>query len=447
MSDNLKIPLPAYVKELISALENAGFEAFAVGGCVRDSFLGLAPHDYDITTSALPEETERVLSAYKIIETGIKHGTVTVLSAGSPVEITTFRLDGEYADNRRPLSVSFTRSLKDDLSRRDFTVNAMAFSEKTGLVDLFGGQEDLFRGIIRTVGDPDERFQEDALRILRALRFAASYKFTVANATADAIHSNKLLLKNISGERTAVELNKLLCGSCADILREFGDVFAVIIPEIALCHGFEQHSKYHDRDVFEHIIATVSAVKPVPYLRLAMLFHDMGKPSCYKFENDAGHFKGHAAVSAEIAERVLSELKYDNATKEKVAFLVKRHDMPLLNDRRLIRHWLSKYGAEAFFDLIDVHIADDSGKAPEFQNRIALYGEVKAAAEEILAEKPCLSLKALAVNGNDLLAAGYKGKEVGEALDMLLDAVVDEKCANSRDALLGYLKENGEACI
>ncbi|MBQ8613726.1 MAG: hypothetical protein IJ416_05870, partial [Ruminiclostridium sp.] len=270
--------LPLFAGRIIEQLNNSGFEAFAVGGCVRDSLLGITPKDYDITTNAHPDEVKTCLSGYRIIDTGIDFGTVTVISEGEPIEVTTYRVDGDYNDNRRPESVSFTSRLAEDLKRRDFTVNAMAFNPSTGLTDLFGGQEDLKSGIIRAIGNPTERFNEDGLRIMRALRFASYYGFTIEENTSRAVHNCRDLLKNIAVERIAVEFNKLLCGSCGAVLREYPDVFSVFIPELFACVGFEQRTKYHNRDVYEHIIATVEAIEPMKHLRLAMLFHDIGKP-------------------------------------------------------------------------------------------------------------------------------------------------------------------------
>lgn len=435
--------LPNYVENVINMLENNGFEAYAVGGCVRDSLRGIEPHDYDVTTSARPEQTKNVFEGFKVIETGMKHGTVTVLVDGNSIEITTFRIDGEYSDNRHPKKVLFTSKLENDLSRRDFTINAMAYSTRTGVVDLFGGKQDIENKIIRAVGDAEIRFEEDALRIMRALRFSAVCGYKIEESTAKAIHVKKELLKNISGERIADEMNKLLCGDCGKLLREFSDVFAVIIPEIRECVGFLQHSKYHDRDVWEHTVAAVEAIEPERNLRFAMLLHDLGKPACYVNENGVGHFKGHAAVSKKICQRVMSELKYDRETADKITLLVERHDIPMGNDEKTVRHRIAQFGEKTFFELLKIHIADDSAKSPQYQNRIEGYKLQKDYADKIIAENSCLSLKKLAVNGNDLIKLGYSGKAVGEALKLLLDAVIDEKCNNVKENLLKYLELNG----
>lgn len=436
--------LPEYIREIISEYNKNGFEAYAVGGCVRDELLGKRPFDYDIATSALPDETKSVFSNRRLIETGIKHGTLTLMADEGAVEITTFRVDGEYSDSRHPESVCFTRNLSDDLSRRDFTVNAMAYSEKAGIVDIFGGKEDLENRLIRCVGEAPKRFDEDALRIMRALRFSASCGFEIEEKTALAIRSKKELLKNISGERIATELNKLLLSDCTGVLREFYDVFSVIIPEISSCVGFEQHSQFHDKTVWEHIVSSVGAIEAELPLRLCMLFHDLGKPSCYTNENGTGHFKGHAAVSTEIARRVMRELHYDNKTLNHVVFLVEHHDMRLCDDRRLIKKWLSRFGEEAFFDLVKVHIADDSAKTPECKNRIGFYKKIEDIAREIIEEGDCLSIKSLDIDGNTLVSLGFEGKEIGDALRMLLEAVIAEKCPNEREYLVKYLENNGK---
>lgn len=435
--------LPENIESMIMRLNEAGFEAYAVGGCVRDMILGLVPHDYDICTSALPEQTINVFSEQRVIETGFKHGTVTVISEGEPVEITTFRTDGEYKDGRHPEAVSFTSDIADDLSRRDFTVNAMAYSKKTGVIDLFGGKEDLRNKIIRCVGEPKKRFEEDALRILRCLRFCSTYGFKCEEKTAKAIHDCNKLLKNVSAERIFAELQRLLCGSCGYVLREFYDVFAEIIPEIYDAYGFRQYSRYHDRDVWEHIVSSVESIPPVFHLRFAMLLHDLGKPSCCKMEDGVGHFKGHAAVSTSIARRAVEELRCDSLNAEKICFLVEKHDLPMTDDPKLIKRQLNKFGEENYFDLLKVHIADDMAKASHCRERIKIYNNACEIAKKIIAENDCFSLKKLAVNGNDMINAGYSGAQIGKMLQMLLEAVIDGKCANNRENLLKYL-EYGE---
>lgn len=436
--------LPNYVSNILDRLNRCGFEAYAVGGCVRDLLLGKTPKDYDITTSARPEEIKSCFSDYRVIDTGIKYGTVTIISDGEPIETTAYRVDGEYNDNRRPESVSFTADLAEDLKRRDFTVNAMAYSGSVGIVDLFGGRTDLENGIIRAIGNPAERFNEDGLRIIRALRFASCYGFKIEEKTAAAVHDCKELLKNIAGERIAAEFNKLICGDCEDILRKYCDVISVFIPELERCVGFEQHTKYHDRDIYEHTIAAVTAIPPEKALRLAMLFHDIGKPDYFTMDkNGTGHFKGHPSGSAEIAEQVLRRLKYDNETVKKVKGLILTHDIQIENRESLIKKYLNRYGEELFFDILKVHIADDSGKAPDYRQRIPMYEQAAKTAEQIIAEKQCFSLKNLDISGNDILRLNFKGKAVGSVLNRLLNSVIDGKCVNERNALIEEAKKYG----
>lgn len=431
------ITLPPYVDILIRRLKKSGFEAYAVGGCVRDCLLGKTPKDYDITTNALPDDIKRIFSDYRTIDIGIRFGTVTVISEGKPIEITTYRTDGIYSDHRRPENVEFSSSLAEDLKRRDFTINAMAFCEETGIIDLFYGKNDLENGIIRAIGKPAERFSEDALRIMRGLRFAACGGFTIELKTAEAIHECAPLLRNIAGERIAAELNQLICADCENILREFYDVFAVFIPEISRCHGFEQHTKYHNRDVYEHILATVSAIEPILPLRLAMLFHDIAKPDYFTMSPDGvGHFKGHPKGSAVIAERVLRELKYDFKTIGEVIALVENHDIVIENRENLLKRYLNKFGEQQLFHLIDVHIADDMGKAPQFMQRIETYRAARQTVVHLLEQRECFSLKQLAVNGNDMKRLGLCGKEIGSMLEALLSEVIDEKCENEKTKLL-----------
>lgn len=330
--------LPPQVNTVFLLLDAAGYEAFLVGGAVRDYVRDGSPaKDWDITTNALPEQVEAVFSEYHLIETGLKHGTVTVVIDHEPIEITTYRIDGDYSDHRHPDSVSFTRSLKDDLERRDFTMNALAYSPKDGVVDLVGGKTDIENGIVRCVGDPDRRFQEDGLRMLRALRFASVYGTEIDEATASAIHRNKSLLRDIAAERIQSELTKMLCGpGVAAILKEFADVIAVAIPEIRPMFGFEQRNPHHNKDIWNHTILVVDSITPAPVLRWAALLHDIGKPSCFSIGADGvGHFFGHAETSTTFAEVILSRLRFDNTGRERILRLIRYHDMPITADRKL----------------------------------------------------------------------------------------------------------------
>ena len=435
--------LPKEVKKAISMLETSGFEAYAVGGCVRDSLLGKTPTDFDITTSALPEETKLVFKNEHVIETGIKHGTVTVLIDHNPLEITTFRIDENYSDNRHPDKVTFTRSLKEDLARRDFTINALAFSEKTGIIDVFGGTDDLEHGIIRCVGEPDKRFGEDALRIMRGLRFASALGFKIEEKTALSMHKNKELLKNVSVERLSSELTKLLCGKDAkNVLFEHREIIAVLIPEISALFDFDQQHFRHDKDAFCHTLAVLENVPPVPSLRFAALLHDIAKPRCFSVKDGIGHFYGHAPLGAQMAEDILSRLKFDNETKSAVCSLILHHQDKFPADPKNIRRILGRIGYEAFKSLITLMRADDLGKKAEYFPGEDFYKDYLDTAKNIIESGECFSLKNLAVNGRDLISLGIKpGPKMGDILNALLDAVIEEKIPNEKSALLEQIKE------
>ena len=434
--------LPPQVNTAFEMLDAAGYEAYLVGGAVRDYVRDNSPaKDWDITTNALPEQVEEVFTGYHLIETGLKHGTVTVVIDQEPLEITTYRVDGDYSDHRHPDSVSFTRSLKDDLERRDFTMNALAYNPKAGVVDLVGGKEDIASGLVRCVGDPDRRFQEDGLRMLRALRFASVYGMTIEAATAAAIHRNKHLLKGIAAERILVELTKMLCGQgAAGVLRDFADVLAVPIPELTPMFGFEQHNPHHDKDVWNHTISVIESITPEPMLRWAALLHDIGKPSCFSFAEDGiGHFFGHADQSTSMAERILTRLRFDNTSKERIVRLVRYHDMPITADRKPIKRLLSKHGEDATRQLIELHKADTLGQSAICRHRLEIFEDACAVIDGLLQEENCFSLKDLAVNGHDMIALGIRGAEIGRTLQMCLDAVLDEQVPNEHGALLALV--------
>ena len=362
-----------------------------------------------------------------------------------PIEITTYRIDGDYSDHRHPDSVNFTRSLKDDLERRDFTMNALAYSPKDGVVDLVGGKTDIENGIVRCVGDPDRRFQEDGLRMLRALRFASVYGMEIDEATASAIHRNKSLLRDIAAERIQSELTKMLCGpGIAAILREFADVIAVAIPEIQPMFGFEQRNPHHNKDVWNHAILVVDNIAPAPVLRWAALLHDIGKPSCFSIGADGvGHFFGHAEKSTAFAESILSRLRFDNAGRERILRLIRYHDMPITADRKLIKRLLSKHGEEAARQLIELHRADTLGLSESYHSRVDIFEEANAVMDELLREdSSCFTLRDLAINGNDVMAMGFKGKQIGQVLQSCLDAVLEERIPNERGPLLSYAQEH-----
>lgn len=429
---------------VISRLEAEGFEAFAVGGCVRDYLMKEPINDYDITTNATTDEIKTAFSDCRTVDTGLKHGTVTVMKNGIPFEITTYRLETTYSDNRHPDKVIFTKRLEDDLSRRDFTVNSMAYSPCTGIVDPFGGREDAKNKIIRCVGNPVKRFEEDSLRILRGIRFAGVLGFTIDEETKMAMHSCRHLIKNISKERIFTELSKLICGkNIRAILTEFSDIFGEFIPEINAMKDFEQHNFHHIYDVLTHTAVVVESTPPLLHLRLAALFHDIAKPSCFSLdETGTGHFYSHASKSALIAERLLKELRCDNKTKDAVIKLVKAHDTPVEESEKIIKRRLNSMGSELFYDLIKLKRADTAGLAPEFAVRNEHFDRLEKMAREILEKEECFSLKHLAVNGKDLMALGLKGKEIGNGLELLLEAVIDGKVENEREKLLSYLKNH-----
>ncbi len=435
--------IPDQVKTALERLNAAGYETYVVGGAVRDLVRGSGPvRDWDLATAALPEQTEAEFRDFPLIETGLKHGTVTVLLDGLPLEITTFRVDGAYTDHRRPDGVRFTGRLEEDLARRDFTINAMAWRPGHEMVDLFGGREDLRRGVIRCVGAPERRFREDALRILRALRFSSELCFAIENETAAALRSQRQLLGTVSPERVHNELTRLLCGPGAEeVLLEYGDVLAAPIPELAPMLGLQQHNPHHDRDVWVHTAAVVGAVPPRPVLRWAALLHDVGKPECFTAdEKGTGHFYGHARRGAELADAVLSRLRFDTRSRGRIVELIRRHDGPIPPEERAVARLLSRMGPEGTEELIALHRADTLGQSPLCRGRLADYDRAEELRRELLEREACFSLKDLAVNGRDLLAMGLRGRAVGRGLDICLSAVLDGRVPNRREELLMLLK-------
>ncbi len=438
--------LPDRVRYVLSRLETAGFSAYAVGGCVRDSLLGLVPKDWDMCTSALPAETEAVFSGLPVLETGLKHGTVTVLLDREPFEITTFRRDGDYSDHRTPDRVEFVEDLTEDLARRDFTVGAMAVGLDGVIRDPFGGREDLEHKVLRCVGDPDRRFQEDALRILRGMRFASQLRFTVESATAAAMVRNRDLLTAVSPERIYKELCGLLTGpGCASVLETFGEVLRAVLPEIGPSMGFSQHSPYHDKDVWGHTVEAVGYSGEDLWVRWALLLHDLGKPETFTLdENGVGHFKGHPARSEAIAREIFARLHGDSATRDAVCQLVRDHDAYAPINRKNVRRWLARYGRDQFFRLMEVMRADAAAHVdtPNSRIRREAIGTVTDMARELLTEAPCLTIQDLAVNGRDVLALGVPaGPRVGELLNLLFEDVLEERCPNDREVLLDRLAQ------
>lgn len=435
-------------KIILNALEDAGFSSYVVGGCVRDYFLGNINSDTDIATCAMPYEVENILSKknIKVVETGLKHGTVTAVLNKTPFEITTFRSDGEYLDSRHPQNVKFVSDVSEDLKRRDFTVNAMAYNDKQGVVDLFGGREDIKNKIIRTVGDPNERFNEDALRIMRALRFSSVLGFEIEENTKNAVFNNMHLLRNISAERIFAELQKLLCGkNVLGVLDEYRQVIGVIIPQLEPSFECAQNTPWHMYTVYEHIIHSVEYAPPDSVIRLTMLLHDIGKPYVKTTdENGRDHFKTHASKGAEIAADVLKNLKVSNEIFDKVTTLIKYHQsVENVNDIK-IKRWFNKIGQENTLSLFDVRIADlkaHNVNKPEVKKEIDILSELKNQALELIEKGEPYRVSDLAVNGNDLIALGYRGVQIGEKLNEILSLVIDDKLENSKSAVMNYLKK------
>ena len=434
-------------KTAIEILKSKGFEAFLIGGSVRDFVMGLPIGDIDITTNATPDEVKQVFADFRVIETGIKHGTVTVLINDEPLEITTYRSEGTYSDNRHPDSVTFSKSLADDVVRRDFTMNGIAYDFDNGFCDLVGGLQDIENQIIRCIGNAETRFREDALRILRAMRFSAVLGFEIETETKNAIHKYKDLLKNISAERIREEFTKLICGKNAyNVLQEFADVVTVFIPEMSECVGFEQKNRHHCFDVYTHTLKAVENSSQNNIIRLALFFHDIGKPSVAHFdEKGEQHFYSHPKKSAEMTEKIMTRLRFDNDTKNKVVTLVRMHDSPIMvndmtkPDRKRLKKIMSQIGADLIFDLIEIKYCDNSAQNPEYFRGEDFYRETHDIINEIINEKECFSIKHLAIDGNDLIALGYKGKKIGEALEKCLTAVIDGKVENEKSKLIKYI--------
>lgn len=439
------IQIPEHALTVVERLERYGYEAYVVGGCVRDSLLGRNPKDWDVCTNALPEEVLRVFKRFHVIKTGLQHGTVTVMVSHQPVEVTTFRIDGVYTDNRHPDSVNFVSRVEEDLARRDFTINAMAYNPTRGLVDAFGGQEDLRAGIIRCVGEPDARFNEDGLRILRALRFAARYDFGIETETAFSIHRNRHLLENVSVERIFVELKGILVGEgVLGMMQAFPDVFAVIIPELAPTVGFDQHNPHHCYDVWTHIAHAVQAAPADEVLRLALLLHDMAKPATYTLGEDGkGHFYNHGQVGADMARDILLRLKSDTATLQNVVTLVREHDSVLPTTAPGMRRLIGKLGVETLQQLLSIKQADMAAQSThEREQKQATLRNARLLLEDVLDEPAAFTVGDLAITGRELIAMGLKpGPAMGAILKTLLAEVQDEQLDNTREALSTRAKE------
>ena len=431
-----KIPQP--VREMLVLLRENGHAPYLVGGCVRDLLRGAAPDDYDMTSGALPEEVMELFGA-DAHPTGLAHGTVTLVRGGVAVEHTTERRDGAYHDSRHPESVTFTDRIEDDLARRDFTVNAIALSPTGELVDPFGGQADLRVGVLRCVGEPERRFAEDALRILRLLRFASVLGFSVERETAIAARARKDGLRAIAHERVYAELNKLLCGEYVTaVLLSYPDILGVVLPELLPCVGFDQRNPHHCYDVWEHTARSVGAAPPTRVLRWTMLLHDLGKPSCFTQDADGiGHFYGHTAISAQLAEGIMARLHFEHALAQGVRAQLACFDEMFPPERAAVHRLMARYGRETVWSLLQTKLADNAAKAPAGLERAQKpWREALLLYDELTAENACCSLAELNISGDDLLAIGFSGRAVGRAKERLLDEVAAEKLENDRDALL-----------
>ena len=439
----MKIKLPATVKAVLDSLHAAGYEAYAVGGCVRDSILGRRPDDWDITTSALPEQVKAIFN--RTVDTGIAHGTVTVLIGSKAHEVTTYRIDGTYKDGRHPEEVTFTASLPEDLKRRDFTINAMAYNEEEGLVDLHGGLEDLQKKMVRCVGDPMERFSEDALRILRAVRFSAQLNFGIDRDTVAGIIRLAPNLSKISAERICTELVKLITSDHPDYLKvayEAG-ITRIVLPEFDAMMETPQNNPHHCYTVGEHTLKSMCAVEADRVLRLTMLFHDMGKPSCRTTDAEGiDHFKGHGPVSAEMAGTIMRRLRMDNAAIRKVTTLVRYHDWRIEPEEKAVRRAMNKIGTELFPLLIKVQNADTLAQSAEYMTlKLQRIIEVSLISEKILQSRQCVGLKDLKITGQDILALGCRpGPKVGVLLNSALEEVLDDPEKNNREYLLEFIR-------
>lgn len=437
---DLYIEIPDDVRSLIGELESAGFTAYIVGGAVRDAVMGKTPNDYDICTSASPDEMKKVFTKRNVIETGLQHGTLTVVGDENHYEITTYRIDGDYGDHRHPESVTFVDNIEEDLARRDFTVNAMAYNEKTGLVDPFGGARDVEGKIIRCVGNPDKRFTEDALRIMRAVRFSAVCGFTIEENTKKAMFLHKNLLKNVSEERKTAEFRKMLIFANAEILLNYKEIFATFIPEIIPSFGFDQKNYHHRYDVYEHSARAVTLSSPDLIIRLALFFHDIGKPRTFTLdESGTGHFYDHAKESAVMAETAMKRMKFDTATLRLVRELVEFHGLAPTDSPKYARKLLNRLGEAQVKRLLTVARCDVGAQAA-YEERDSVFQRIDSlekSIEDAIAKQQCFSVKNLAVNGNDLKSLGIReGKEIGRLLNLLLDAVLENPELNEKERLL-----------
>lgn len=446
----MKIILPEKVNFIINRLKENGYEAYAVGGCVRDSVLGRIPDDWDITTSATPNETKALFP--RTFDTGIEHGTITVLVEKESFEVTTYRVDGEYEDSRHPKEVVFTRSLREDLLRRDFTINAMAYNEEEGLVDIFGGMKDLEQKMIRCVGNAQERFGEDALRILRAVRFAAQLGFEIEPDTMEGIRKLAPTLANISAERIQVELIKMLVSPNPGLLKlayELG-ITKIILPEFDEMMHTEQETPHHMYSVGVHTLKAIEQVRADKVLRFTMLLHDVAKPQMKTVDaSGVAHFKMHDIKGAETAKKILKRLKFDNDTLGKVTKLIQYHDYRMPAQPKNVRKAICKIGEELFPYYLEVRKADTMAQSDYMrEEKLQNIVQIERCYQEVLAKKECVSLKTLAITGSDLIADGMQpGKQIGAVLQALLELVLEYPEYNEKEALLRRARELREKTL
>lgn len=444
-NNSIKINIPIEARSIITILQSNGFEAYVVGGCVRDSILGKEPYDWDITTNALPEKTKNIFeSDYKVFPTGLKHGTITLLKEDdSAYEVTTFRIDGEYSDGRHPDEVMFTSSLREDLSRRDFTINAMAYSDKTGLVDYFNGLNDINIRVIRCVGNPNERFKEDGLRMMRGVRFSAQLGFKIEGDTEKAILQNSALIKNVSIERIQQEFNKIVLNDP----RRINDLWSLgllkhFLPEFGLCIGFEQKNPYHIYSIERHLVESMCHIDKQIALRLTMLLHDVCKPETRSTDVEGiDHFYNHGELSAKKAREILKRMRYDNRTIDKVSELIRFHDTEIIGKKN-IRRLLNKLGKENLRDLIKVKEADILAQnSIYYQERHNKLEKIRVEINEVIEENSCYAIKDLKVDGSDLMNIGFKpDKSIGDTLKWLLELVIEKPELNEKDVLIELVK-------
>lgn len=445
----MRISLPEAVQKIIRSCQEHGQAAYAVGGCVRDSLLGRVPGDWDIATSALPQEVKDIFP--KTIDTGLAHGTVTVRMDGQSFEVTTYRLDGEYEDSRHPKQVTFTDSIRDDLARRDFTINAMAYNDDSGLIDPFGGQKDLSDGVIRCVGDPDARFSEDALRMLRAVRFSSQLGFRVLPEVQNAMCRCAGRICAVSAERVREELTKtvLANGSQAFRILYGTGLMDIFLPELARCFRTPQIIKYHLYDVGTHTLSVTEHVPAAPALRYAALFHDLGKPEKKTLDPDGTtHFKGHAEVSVRLAEQIMRRLKFDNKTMDQVLRLVKYHDREIVLTKKAVKRAVFDVGEDIFLSLLDLKRGDALGQNLLYSRpRLAVYDEIEQIYHHCREEQEAFSLRDLAVNGRDMIRLGFSGRQIGVMLSHLLDHVLECPEDNHKEILENILEKNQKSWL